>query len=329
MIVDLVRNDLGRIARTGTVNVPELLAVRPAPAFGTWCRLSRPKCPTTCRFRHCWTPPSRRLPSREPRNPAHDNCFRSGNNNVAASTAEPWASRPHCRMRAQRGNPHRGIRRRRNGGPRGGRGITADSDPYAEWQECHTRLRPSPVRMCGRAPPRHRARAVTAPRDARRQSGHTRPDPHAVGDQCVDLGHQSGHVRLRVAPARTTVIRPGPRRPPIPTIRRGSPPDLLVDLRQFATHRRHDGPPQYLDGVGQTLGQPSRRLEETQVRNSVAKVASHVRRADRRRGRILRSRTDPTPAPTPPAQWLPLTAGRQLTGSPAATHALTIRYPGR
>ncbi|MGD9619771.1 MAG: aminodeoxychorismate synthase component I [Mycolicibacterium sp.] len=34
MIVDLVRNDLGRIARTGTVSVRELLAVRPAP--GVW-----------------------------------------------------------------------------------------------------------------------------------------------------------------------------------------------------------------------------------------------------------------------------------------------------
>nr|MCH9732983.1 aminodeoxychorismate synthase component I [Actinomycetes bacterium] len=34
MIVDLVRNDLGRIAHTGTVSVHELLATRPAP--GVW-----------------------------------------------------------------------------------------------------------------------------------------------------------------------------------------------------------------------------------------------------------------------------------------------------
>jgi para-aminobenzoate synthetase component 1 len=34
MIVDLVRNDLGRVAATGTVRVPELLSVRPAP--GVW-----------------------------------------------------------------------------------------------------------------------------------------------------------------------------------------------------------------------------------------------------------------------------------------------------
>ena len=42
MIVDLVRNDLGRVAGTGTVTVPELLAVRPAPGVWHLVRRCRP-----------------------------------------------------------------------------------------------------------------------------------------------------------------------------------------------------------------------------------------------------------------------------------------------
>ena len=69
MIVDLVRNDLGRVAITGTVTVPELLVVRRAPGrvapgvHGVGAGSAR-----SCRRRPCWTPPSRR-----PRSPEHPN----------------------------------------------------------------------------------------------------------------------------------------------------------------------------------------------------------------------------------------------------------------
>ena len=53
MIVDLVRNDLGRVAITGTVTVAELLAVRPAP--GVWHLVSTvtARVDSTCRWRRC------------------------------------------------------------------------------------------------------------------------------------------------------------------------------------------------------------------------------------------------------------------------------------
>ena len=60
MIVDLVRNDLGRVAVTGTVTVPELLAVRPAP--GVWHLVSTVSARVARRRadgRRCWTRRSR------------------------------------------------------------------------------------------------------------------------------------------------------------------------------------------------------------------------------------------------------------------------------
>ena len=73
MIVDLVRNDLGRVAITGSVTVPELLVVRPAP--GVWHLVSTvsAQVPLELPTRRCWTPPSRRRPSPEHPNCVHEN----------------------------------------------------------------------------------------------------------------------------------------------------------------------------------------------------------------------------------------------------------------
>ena len=61
MIVDLVRNDLGRVAETGTVTVPELLTVRAAP--GVWHLVSTVAAtvPARCPTLRCWRRLSRPL----------------------------------------------------------------------------------------------------------------------------------------------------------------------------------------------------------------------------------------------------------------------------
>jgi para-aminobenzoate synthetase component 1 len=137
MIVDLVRNDLGRVAVTGSVTVPELLAVRPAP--GVWHLVSTvsarvdvdvpmsavldatfPPASVTgtpkaraCQLLREWEPRRRGI-----------YCGTVGlaspvagcELNVAIRTVEFDAS----------GNAVLGV----------GGGITADSDPELEWQEC-------------------------------------------------------------------------------------------------------------------------------------------------------------------------------------------------
>lgn len=142
MIVDLVRNDLGGVCRTGTVTVPELLQVRRAP--GVWHLVSSvrgivphgvsdldivtaafppgsvtgaPKS-TACRFIREWEPVSRGA-----------YCGAVGlaspvaglELNVAIRTVEVDAA----------GSAVLGV----------GGGITIDSDPEAEWQECLTKAR--------------------------------------------------------------------------------------------------------------------------------------------------------------------------------------------
>ncbi|WP_156660999.1 aminodeoxychorismate synthase component I, partial [Mycobacterium sp. 852002-51163_SCH5372311] len=137
MIVDLVRNDLGRVAITGTVTVPELLVVRRAP--GVWHLVSTvsaqvpAELPTSALLEAAFPPASvtgtpklraRQLISQwEPQ--------RRGIYCGTVGLASPIAG---CELNVAirtvefdtAGNAVLGV----------GGGITADSDPDAEWEEC-------------------------------------------------------------------------------------------------------------------------------------------------------------------------------------------------
>ncbi|BBY05396.1 aminodeoxychorismate synthase component I [Mycobacterium noviomagense] len=137
MIVDLVRNDLGRVAITGTVSVPELLAVRRAP--GVWHLVSTVSArvpvelPTSALLDAAFPPASvtgtpkiraRQLISQWEQPSRGVYCGTVGfasplagcELNVAIRTVEFDAA----------GNAVLGS----------GGGITADSNPDAEWDEC-------------------------------------------------------------------------------------------------------------------------------------------------------------------------------------------------
>lgn len=147
MIVDLVRNDLGRVAVVGTVSVPELLVVRRAP--GVWHLVSTvsarvPAGLPTAELLDAAFPPAsvtgtpkhraRQLISRwEPR--------RRGIYCGTVGLASPVAG---CELNVAirtvefdaAGGAVLGV----------GGGITADSDPDGEWQECLHKAAPI-VRM--------------------------------------------------------------------------------------------------------------------------------------------------------------------------------------
>jgi para-aminobenzoate synthetase component 1 len=137
MIVDLVRNDLSRVAVTGTVTVPELLVVRRAP--GVWHLVSTVSAqvpvelPTSDLLDAAFPPASvtgtpklraRQLISQWERRRRGVYCGTVGlaspvagcELNVAIRTVEFDTA----------GNAVLGV----------GGGITADSDPDAEWDEC-------------------------------------------------------------------------------------------------------------------------------------------------------------------------------------------------
>lgn len=137
MIVDLVRNDLGRLAVTGSVSVPELLRIRPAP--GVW---------------HLVSTVAARIPVVTPMSAVLDATFppasvtgtpkgrarellgdweqhRRGIYCGTVGLASPSAGTElNVAIRTVEfdaaGNAVLGV----------GGGITADSDPSAEWQEC-------------------------------------------------------------------------------------------------------------------------------------------------------------------------------------------------
>ncbi|MGV9801976.1 aminodeoxychorismate synthase component I [Mycobacterium sp. NPDC003449] len=137
MIVDLVRNDLGRVARTGTVTVPELLRVRPAP--GVW---------------HLVSTVTARVDDRMPMAALLDAAFPPASVTGTPKTRarrllrgwEPGRRGIYCGT-VGLASPVAGCElnvaiRTVEFGPFGsavlgvGGGITADSNPDREWEEC-------------------------------------------------------------------------------------------------------------------------------------------------------------------------------------------------
>ena len=137
MIVDLVRNDLGRVARTGSVDVPELLVVHRAP--GVWHLVS-----TVSALVPADLPASDLLAATFP--PASVTGTPKTRARQLLSQWEPHRRGVYCGTVGM-ASPVAGcelnvaIRTVEFDAASGvvlgvGGGITADSDPDAEWQEC-------------------------------------------------------------------------------------------------------------------------------------------------------------------------------------------------
>ena len=179
MIVDLVRNDLSRVAVTGSVTVPELLAVRPAP--GVW---------------HLVSTVSARVDTAVPMSAVLDATFppasvtgtpKAGARELLA-TWEPVAAEsiaaqsvwPHPWQAPSSTSPSA----RSNSTAPGARcSVSAAASPRTPTRKrnggsvCTRRPRRSAPRpISGGLPePRRRARAATARRDSRRSPRRTRP----------------------------------------------------------------------------------------------------------------------------------------------------------
>jgi para-aminobenzoate synthetase component 1 len=144
MIVDLVRNDLGRLAVTGSVTVPELLRVRPAP--GVWHLVSTvaariPADVPMPRVLEATFPPA--SVTGTPKARARELLLewedeRRGIYCGTIGLASPSAGTElNVAIRTVEFDAH-GAAVLGVGG-----GITADSDPAAEWEECLHKAAPT------------------------------------------------------------------------------------------------------------------------------------------------------------------------------------------
>lgn len=137
MIVDLVRNDLGRVARTGSVTVPELLVVRPAP--GVWHLVSTvsAQVPTglpAADLLAAAFPPASVTGTPKDRARQLLCAWEPDRRGVYCGTVGMASPVAGCELNVairtvefdRSGRAVLGV----------GGGITADSDPEAEWQEC-------------------------------------------------------------------------------------------------------------------------------------------------------------------------------------------------
>jgi para-aminobenzoate synthetase component 1 len=137
MIVDLVRNDLGRVAVTGSVTVPELLVVRPAP--GVWHLVSTvsaqvPLDLSTSALLDATFPPASITGTPKLRAQELISQWEHSRRGVYCGTVGLASPVAGCELNVAirtvefdaAGNAVLGS----------GGGITADSDPDAEWEEC-------------------------------------------------------------------------------------------------------------------------------------------------------------------------------------------------
>ncbi|ABM15580.1 MULTISPECIES: aminodeoxychorismate synthase component I [Mycolicibacterium] len=163
MIVDLVRNDLGRVARTGSVSVPELLAVRPAP--GVWHLVSTvsarvPEDTPTAVLLDATFPPASVTGTPKSRARGLLTGWEPHRRGIYCGTVGLASPVAGCELNVAirtvefgaDGSAVLGV----------GGGITADSDPDLEWEECLHKAAPIVNAVPVAVPVQPRARSTAS-----------------------------------------------------------------------------------------------------------------------------------------------------------------------